>query len=45
MDKDVIPVPMVYETAMDTADQIKSSEILKAKEFIKIISIDDTMET
>ena len=41
MDKDVIPVPMVYETAMDTADQIKSSEILKAKEFIKIISIDD----
>ena len=41
MDKDVIPVPMVYGTAMDTADQIKSLEILKAKEFIKIISIDD----
>ena len=41
MDKDVIPVSMVYRTVMDTADQIKSMETLKSKEFIESFSTDD----
>ena len=45
MDKDVMPVSMVYRSTMDTTDQIKSMETLKAKEFIKNISIDDYGKT
>ena len=40
MNKYVMPVSMVYRTAMNTADQIKSMETLQAKLFIRSISID-----
>ena len=39
MDKDVIPISMVYKTAMNAADQIKALNTPHAETFIENISI------